>query len=249
MSAYSFILNLIEPETAVLDFGCGRGQVVVSARARGLNVVGADTYDRKWGRWLDDVAPGARAHVSRIESGRLPYADASFEVVFANMVFEHIPWQHVPAALREIRRVLKPGGRFIAIFPTSEIWYEGHLGVYFAHWLSRWPRLQGGYLRACYRLGYGLHRGAARSAAQWAEQRQRVLRRSVHYHRAAVVAKQWAATFGAAPTSLAADYMRFRTGLRRRGARLDRLLELACHRRACRVLVAAKSGPSPTCSR
>ena len=204
-------------------------------------MVGADTYDRKWGQWLDDVAPDARPYVSRIEGGRLPYADASFDVVFANMVFEHIPWPDVPGVLREIRRVLRPGGRFIALFPTAEIWYEGHLGVYFAHWLSRWPRIQGMYLRACYRMGQGLHPGTAKTAAQWAEQRQGILQQSVFYHQATAVANQWAATFGDVPTSLAADYMRFRTGLGRRGVLLDGLLELACHKRACRVLLAAKS--------
>jgi SAM-dependent methyltransferase len=236
---YDFILRQLATGETALDFGCGRGQVVALARAHGLDVVGVDTFDRKWGHWLDDVAPEARAFVGRIEDGRLPYPDSTFDCVFANMVFEHIPWQHVPRALREIRRVLKPGGRFIALFPTADAWYEGHVGIYFAHWLAKWPRLLTAYLTAAHQAGLGLHRGKL-GAATWAEQRRQILETSVFYHRVASVRKQWAATFGAAPASLAADYMRFRLGLGDRLRQADGLLELACHMRACRVLATAR---------
>ena len=42
----------------------------------------------------------------------LPYEDVSFDVVIANMMLYHVP--DIDLALREIRRVLRPGGRFFA---------------------------------------------------------------------------------------------------------------------------------------
>jgi SAM-dependent methyltransferase len=47
----------------------------------------------------------------------LPFDDASFDRVLAIHVLEHLP--DLPAALTQIRRVLKPGGRFIAVIPCE----------------------------------------------------------------------------------------------------------------------------------
>src|SRR5271166_5045633 len=59
---------------------------------------------------------------------------SQFDMVISNQVFEYIP--DPTRILPEIARVLKPGGQFLALFPFREIWYEGHLGLYFAHWLQ-----------------------------------------------------------------------------------------------------------------
>jgi SAM-dependent methyltransferase len=48
---------------------------------------------------------------------RLPFEDASFDRVLAIHVLEHLP--DLPAALAEIRRLLKPGGRFVAVIPCE----------------------------------------------------------------------------------------------------------------------------------
>ena len=52
---------------------------------------------------------------------RLPYEDATFDRAVAVHVLEHLP--NLPAALREIRRLLKPGGAFSVVIPC-----EGGLG-------------------------------------------------------------------------------------------------------------------------
>jgi SAM-dependent methyltransferase len=48
---------------------------------------------------------------------RLPYADGTFERVLAIHVLEHLP--DLPAALREVQRVLRPGGQFVAVIPCE----------------------------------------------------------------------------------------------------------------------------------
>lgn len=61
-----------------------------------------------------------RAHGLCVCAGSLvvlPFRDGAFDAVYNNTVIEHIP--HVEEMLREIARVLRPGGRFVFIIPTD----------------------------------------------------------------------------------------------------------------------------------
>lgn len=94
----------------LLDVGCGTG--LLSARiARalpGCGVVGCD-FSRGM---LERAAAGRRsARWVRGDALRLPFADASFDVLVSTEAFHWFPDQ--PAALTEFRRVLEPGGRLL----------------------------------------------------------------------------------------------------------------------------------------
>jgi SAM-dependent methyltransferase len=93
----------------VLDVGTGEGQVARLARARGAaRVVGIDPT------WAQVVVARDRAEgpvYARAGAAALPVANASFDAVVACLVFEHI--DEVDAAIREVARVLRPGGRFL----------------------------------------------------------------------------------------------------------------------------------------
>jgi SAM-dependent methyltransferase len=112
-----FTLGDIEPGMVVLDLGCGVGfDAFVAAQIVGPmgRVVGVD------------ISPEmlAVADAARIEAGfsqidfreaaieALPFSDASFDVALSNGVVNLIPDK--PAALREVFRVLKSGGRLQA---------------------------------------------------------------------------------------------------------------------------------------
>lgn len=241
---YEFVfqtaLRLAEPaaQPRVLDFGCGHGTLIDLARRRGRDFWGTDSYPGLWSSWADELPEAVRPYVRAMDGDRIPFPDRHFDVVVANMVFEHVPPLALDGALREIRRVLKPGGAFLAIFPVTDTWFEGHIGVYFPHHLRGWPRLQNAYLRLCYGAGFGYSRSVVRSGAEWSAWGVDLLNTSVFHHRPGTVKRVWSDTFGSPVQSLAADYMRFRLrmGEAARHAPVDALLAFVCHKRAGRVI-------------
>ena len=98
----------------VLDIGCGTGSLAVMIkRARpDVHVVGLDPDPNALARARRKAE---RAGVSvRFDEGyadALPYPDAAFDRVFSSFMFHHVPSGQKPGMLREVRRVLKPGGR------------------------------------------------------------------------------------------------------------------------------------------
>ena len=108
----------IAPGMRVLDAGCGGGRNLVYLLRNGFDVSGndADAGAIAQVRALaESLAPG-RAHDFRVEPiERTSFADASFDAVIASAVlhFAHDA-THFEAMLRQLWRVLKPGGVFFA---------------------------------------------------------------------------------------------------------------------------------------
>jgi SAM-dependent methyltransferase len=114
----------VRPGMTVLDLGCGEGRHAFEAYRRGARVVALDQGVSEVAttrRWLDAIAaageapPGAAAEVVRGDLLALPVPDASVDRVIAAEVLEHIA--HDTAAIAEIARVLKPGGRLAVTVP------------------------------------------------------------------------------------------------------------------------------------
>lgn len=99
----------------VLDVGCGTGAMVVEAVRRWpqLEVDGVDISAGMLAiaaRTLEGAVPAARrVRLTRAPADRLPFPDASFDVALAAFVLQLVPSR--PRALREMRRVLRRGGR------------------------------------------------------------------------------------------------------------------------------------------
>lgn len=93
------------PAPDVLDLGCGEGGSVELFRSVRADVrwIGLDLPDSPY-------APRPGADVRTYDGETMPFGDASFDVVFSKQVLEHV---HDPRrVLAEVRRVLRPGGRF-----------------------------------------------------------------------------------------------------------------------------------------
>jgi SAM-dependent methyltransferase len=92
----------------VMDLGCGAGDSVDLFRALDPEVdwVGVDIEDSP------EVSGRTRADAEFVtfDGQRLPFEDASFDLVYCKQVLEHV--EHPHELLREVARVLRPGGSF-----------------------------------------------------------------------------------------------------------------------------------------
>jgi SAM-dependent methyltransferase len=143
------------PGSRSMDFGCGNGALVAAARAKGLEVYGAETFYE--GLAMDDSESarswGCDQNVIReIKGGHIDFPDNYFDLVVHNQVFEHV--EKLDYAAGEIQRILKPGGRMIGIFPTRGVLREPHLGLPCVHWFSPGP-VRSLWARVTRGLGFG----------------------------------------------------------------------------------------------
>jgi ubiquinone/menaquinone biosynthesis C-methylase UbiE len=111
--AYVDAANL-QPDSRVLEIGCGAGHLTMQLARRGLRVNAVDTsqamVEAATGRALESGLRG-RVMVGLADAHSLPFRSDRFDLVVAVGV---IPWLHSPPqAIREMTRVLRDGGQMI----------------------------------------------------------------------------------------------------------------------------------------
>ncbi len=161
----------IPARSRILDIGCGSGRHLAAAYAlEEVMVVGADAnfedlkkaQDRLNFHDMVGEHGNGRWSLNTADITRLPYGDATFDLVICSEVLEHIPNHH--QAMAEIIRVLKPGCQLVVSVPRK--WPEticwtlsrgyrndpgGHVRIYNAdqlveriesmgvrHWYTHW---------------------------------------------------------------------------------------------------------------
>lgn len=106
--------GVLKPGTRALEIGTGKGRMLRELLRLGLHARGIENN-----AWM--VAEGRRLHgdlpVTLVSDHAIPFPDASFDVVLSFDVFEHIA--ESDAHLREVRRVLVPGGRYLLQTPNK----------------------------------------------------------------------------------------------------------------------------------
>jgi ubiquinone/menaquinone biosynthesis C-methylase UbiE len=118
----------LTPGARVLDLGCGAGHDLASFKALLASPVGVD-YAEPMARLAARSALVATA-VANMRA--LPFANASFNAVWASASMHHVHRAALPAALGECRRVLGPGGTFFASIKGGSGEYVDGRGRYFA---------------------------------------------------------------------------------------------------------------------
>jgi ubiquinone/menaquinone biosynthesis C-methylase UbiE len=110
--AAAFLLGELRPGMRLLDVGCGPGSITrgLAERLAPGEVIGLDTSADVLALAREDAAARGLGNI-RYERGsvyELPFADASFDVVFAHQFLQHL--REPGTALREMVRVLRPDG-------------------------------------------------------------------------------------------------------------------------------------------
>ena len=111
------LAGLTEGES-VLDIGCGTGTLAIAAKRRvgQAAVVGVDASPEMIARARKKARRAAAAisfETAAVE--KLPFADRSFDVVLSTVMLHHLPEDARRKCIAEVSRVLKPGGRFLAL--------------------------------------------------------------------------------------------------------------------------------------
>jgi demethylmenaquinone methyltransferase/2-methoxy-6-polyprenyl-1,4-benzoquinol methylase len=120
----------VSPGDRVLDACCGTGDLAIAAQRRGAaEVVGLD--------FSDAMLERARRKAPELEwvpgdALALPFADASFDAATVGFGVRNV--DDLEAGIRELRRVLRPGGRLAILEITTPV---GALAVFYGFWFDR----------------------------------------------------------------------------------------------------------------
>ena len=107
----------------LLDLGCGRGEFLRGFARCGLQVCGVDQSAA-----AKTLCPEADIRSANLERDPIPFEDNSFDAVYSKSVLEH--FYYPENLVKEIYRVLRPGGLVISLVPDWEynylIYYEDY---------------------------------------------------------------------------------------------------------------------------
>ncbi len=109
----------IEPGQTVLDVGCGTGNLTMAAKARAgadgevHGIDAAPEMIQEAERKAAEKGLDIQYQVGLIED--IPLPDGRCDVVLSSLMLHHLPKDLKRRGIAEIARVLKPGGRFVAV--------------------------------------------------------------------------------------------------------------------------------------
>lgn len=110
----------------LLDVGCGNGAQTVRFLDRFDAVVGLDVVPQHLAEFqcVLDGMPAPNCRTVHYDGGRMPFEDASFDAVLSIETLEHVDDE--AETLREIHRVLRPGGALVLSVPNKWWIFETH---------------------------------------------------------------------------------------------------------------------------
>ena len=126
---YFVDLMNIKQGIRILDLGCGRGDLAMEAARRDANVIGID-YSKDAIEITNEMVrkPGNRklknVKFLQMDAKRLEFHSNSFDLVISIDVFEHLYKEELEIVMKEIKRVLKPGGKLIVDTAYNKIYLD-----------------------------------------------------------------------------------------------------------------------------
>lgn len=119
----------VPPGGKVLDYGSGDGNYLSFFHSLGFDIVGAEISDT-----LIRASRKAGLSMTKVDDfDRVPFPDATFDVVYLMQVFEHL--REPRRFMSELSRILKPGGMlYLAVPNASSAWRR----LFGRNWVSGW---------------------------------------------------------------------------------------------------------------
>lgn len=108
------IKKFLDPRRAdkILEIGCGRGFLTKRIQEVSPNTYGVDINP-------ESIAKAVANNISVMDAENLEFEDGSFDKIYSSHTIEHVP--DPVKMLREIERVLRPGGKVLLIYPAEPI--------------------------------------------------------------------------------------------------------------------------------
>lgn len=103
----------LQADRTIVEVGSGTGHLVATLRDRGLMITGTEINDA----YIAFARSTFGINLKKMNGQQLDFPNDSVDMVFSFDVFEHIP--DSPQHLREVSRILKPGGRYLFHTPNK----------------------------------------------------------------------------------------------------------------------------------
>ena len=117
-SAEQLLVEAYDPSRRdLLDYGCGAAHHRAFIEGVGYRWTGADVLESV-STLVRDVVAARVGEIALYDGHTLPFDDASFDVVYSMLVFQHV--RHIDQAFSEVARVLRPGGIVIGQISAME---------------------------------------------------------------------------------------------------------------------------------
>ncbi|HEX8994095.1 MAG TPA: class I SAM-dependent methyltransferase [Candidatus Paceibacterota bacterium] len=138
MNHLDYLRNLVPDIGAlpILDVGAGKGKFVIVMAQAGFDVTGLEfnpAYIESANQTASEVGVSIRMVQGKGE--KLPFPDASFGFVNVSEVIEHV--ENPERVMREIFRVLAPGGHVYMSVPNRYGMYDPHFHLFGVNWIPR----------------------------------------------------------------------------------------------------------------
>lgn len=149
---YRYVLAQLPParrERHLLDIGFGSSALPLFLARDGDRVVAVDNDPRNVAAYqalvdrlgYNSLLKRQILQLHQADARSLPYDNHSFDAVYSVSALEHIPGSGDTAAVREMARVCRPGGRVILTLPYSRHYHEGSVRVPVGRsWYEDWGR-------------------------------------------------------------------------------------------------------------
>ena len=144
-----------DPKGRFLDFGCGGGGFVIAALRAGHEVKGVEVDDAREQQFRANARthePAAEQRLHMYDGRQMPFESNCFDCCYSWFVFEHVT--EPQTCLKEIVRVLKPGGTLSLFADDVRNCWDGHA-------MAPWPPYLPRKFATAYAEGLGLPEQAA----------------------------------------------------------------------------------------